>query len=326
MLQKSEWIFRAFDTPLPLCYTVVVFEVSQLIVARLDSFLALVRMRNFSRAAESLFVTQPAFSRTIAELEKEVGCQLFLRTSRPIQLTQAGEVLYRWASIIEKNLSDMEAEMALACRGIVGRLRIGYYGEPQIAILNQGIEAVKQRMPEIKWSIRRDNPAQLEKLLLQDELDAIFLHLPHAKAFDWIEYETVVPGGMCALLPSSHPLATQETVSIQELVHEPYVAFPRDVSPYAYDLEMQAFQDANAIPRVSVLVEDIEALGIMVAGGNGITLMSRASAEVLQENGLPVCAVGVAEYPRDFDLVLAWKRGTNNPYLDIFKTEICQII
>lgn len=284
----------------------------------LDGFLAVARTGNFSRAAETLFITQPALSRTIAELEQTVGCKLFLRSQRPVALTPQGEVFYRWARTIEHDLSEMEAEMSLACRGVIGRLRIGYYGEPQIAILNEGIERLKEYTPEIKWSIRRDRPSQLENLLFREEIDATFLHLPHAKAFDWMDYVTVIPCGLAALLPVGHPMAGRSVVSMTEMAEEPYVAFPREISPYAYDVEMQAFRQAGAIPRVSALVEDIEALGVMVAGGSGFTLMSRSSAEELQRNGLPVAIADVEGFTDDFDLVLAWKRGIKNPYRDAF--------
>lgn len=288
----------------------------------LQSFLTLARIGSFSRAAEALFITQPALSRTIAELEQQVGCKLFRRKSRPVEMTAEGEVFYRWACILERNLNDMKADMDLASRGVIGRLRIGYYGEPQVAILNRGIEAIKKKTPEIKWSVYREHPMRLETLLFQGEIDATFLHLPHAQAFEWMDYVSVVPGGMTALLPADHPFANRKTMSLVEIADEPYVAFPRPVSAYAYDLEMQAFHEIGAIPRVNVLVDDIEALGLMVSGGNGFTLMSQASAEELKKNGLPVAAVTIQGFEHGFDLVIAWKRGSTNPYREAF----CQAI
>ena len=86
----------------------------------LDGFLAVARTGNFSRAAETLFITQPALSRTIAELEQTVGCKLFLRSQRPVALTPQGEVFYRWARTIEHDLSEKtyDAIKAHALAGI----------------------------------------------------------------------------------------------------------------------------------------------------------------------------------------------------------------
>ena len=77
----------------------------------LQYFLALAETRSFTRAAESLFVTQPAFSRKIAELEDTMGCKLFLRNTRPIELTPAGETFLKWALRLSQDVQLMQEEM-----------------------------------------------------------------------------------------------------------------------------------------------------------------------------------------------------------------------
>ena len=80
----------------------------------LHYFLALAQTRNFTRAAEKMYVTQPAFSRKIAELEEETGCQLIVRKTRPIELTPAGEIFLKWATVLAGDLEQMEEAMARA--------------------------------------------------------------------------------------------------------------------------------------------------------------------------------------------------------------------
>lgn len=290
--------------------------ISKLTIGWLEAFLAVARTGSFTKAAESLFITQPSLSRTIAELEQREGCKLFQRDARPVTLTPAGDVLYKWACIIERDMNSMAQEMRLACHGIYGTLRIGYYGEPQIRLLNMGIENLKKRYAEARWRIHRAQPAQLEKLLWHDEIDVSFLHLPHANALDWIEHTTIIPGGLCALVPENHRFANRKSVSIQELEKEPYISFSREVSPYAYDIEMRPFHDIKAIPNVCAVVADIEEIGIMVGNGDGISLMSHSTANALRRIGLTVRCVELEGYTTGFDLVIAWKKGHHNQYID----------
>ena len=87
-------------------------------------FLQVARKRSFSQAAEELFITQQTLSASIASLEKELGCKLFVRHI-PLELTYGGELFLQYAKTFEQNYERMERDFAEIGAGVRGRLRVG---------------------------------------------------------------------------------------------------------------------------------------------------------------------------------------------------------
>jgi len=283
-------------------------------------FLALAELRNFTRAAKKLYVTQPAFSRKIAELENRVGCQLFQRHTHPIELTEAGTVYLKWAKIIAGNYAQLEAAMERARRGVPDQLRIGYNGKSHLAYVDGVLRSLNETYPGITCTTKRGKPTMLEQMLRSGDLDCIFTNLPHALKRSWMRFITIRPGGLCVLIPNTHPLARNRKVSLSDLKDETYITYPREISPDAYDFELQAFHASGFLPPSVLSVEDIEEFSIMVANGKGYALMSQTSAEQMQSK--EVKAIQVNNFETGFDLVFAWSESEKTNSI----THICNSI
>ena len=286
-------------------------------------FLALAKTRNFTRAAESLFVTQPAFSRKIAELEEELGCQLFLRKTRPIELTPAGETFLKWANRLMEDLQQMETDLEKVRQGVTGSLRIGYNGASQLPFLNAGLKAMEEHYPHIECVSRRGEPPRIEHFLAEGELDGIFTTLPHVKHFSWMDYITVRPGGIYALINAKHPLAHEKGILLSQIAPEPYVNFERHMSPDAYDFVSSAFWKAGAVRNDAVCVQDVEDIAVMVAADRGYALMSQSAAESFRSDKL--CAVPLLDFPTGYDLVFAWNRQHVSQSLMCFRSVLSSL-
>lgn len=286
-------------------------------------FLALVETRNFTRAAESMFVTQPAFSRKIAELEEELGCQLFLRKTRPIELTPAGETVLRWANRLTDDLRQMEDELNKVRLGITGTLHIGYNGASQRPFLNAALKRMEERYPHIACVSKRGEPPRIEDFLAQGELDGIFTTVPHACHLSWMDYLTVCPGGIYALLNDKHPLAHSGGVTLSQLANDPYVGFERYMSPDAFDLVASAFRQAGVTPVPGVTVQDVEDIAVMVAADHGYALMSRSAAESFQTEKLR--AVPLLDFPTGYDLVFGWHKERVSQSLLCFQSVLSSL-
>lgn len=282
----------------------------------LEYFQMLAHCLNFTNAANKLYVSQPAFSRKILNLEEELGCSLINRSMRPMTLTDEGEIIARWADRILADLDSMNEELKLTQRGSVSRLCIGYNGKTQQQKVMNLMQRVQEEFPGIQCSTQRTYPAGLEKMLYDGEVDGIFIHLPHVVNLPWAEWCTVTKGGLCALVPRNSRLFGKEEFSIRELAGERLVEFPREVSPYCYDYEMAACRDNGFAPSFGCCVTDIDEIGMMVTAGQGIALMSETSVEPLISSC--VSAAKIKEYPENFDLVFAWNRDKVSPNLKYF--------
>lgn len=115
----------------------------------LRSFLAIAREGNVTRAAASLHVTQPALSRQLAELERELGCQLLVRESRGVTLTEEGRVLRRRAEEILSLAERTEQEVGSAMRTVEGDLWIGCGESRALMSVAQVCSRISREHPKV---------------------------------------------------------------------------------------------------------------------------------------------------------------------------------
>ena len=289
----------------------------------LSYFLALAQTRNFTRAAEKMYVTQPAFSRRIADLEERMGCQLVLRKTRPVELTPAGEVFLKWALVLSRDIEQMESAMERARQGVTGQLRIGYNGSNHLHYLNAGLRALEAYAPQIECVVKRGEPPRLEQYLKDGRVDGIFTSLPHASHLNWVDYIPVEHCGITALFSSRNPLAHRQGVHMAEIADKPYVNYDRDMSPYAYDFVLAAFAASNASPNVTVCVQDVEEIAVMVAADRGFALMSDTAAHSFcASRPDQLAALPLLDYRSGFDLVFAWHKDRVDQNLLCFRNAL----
>lgn len=138
---------------------------------QLSYFVRTVELRNMTRAAESLYVAQPALSQQISLLEEDVGVQLFIRHPRGVEPTAKGEILYRQAQAI---LREVEATRVLLSRGeahIAGTVSVGMSSSTTRMLALPLIRAVRQRYPAIDLEVVDVASADLTLMVEQGRLD-----------------------------------------------------------------------------------------------------------------------------------------------------------
>lgn len=161
-------------------------------------------------------------------------------------------------------------------QGITGQVRIGYNGSTHMPYVDAGLKALEEHAPQIGCIVKRGEPPKLEQLLQEGELDGIFSNLPHVSRFDWMDYITVEPCGVTALLSAKHPLSGAQGLYLSQIAGEPYVDYERKMSPNAHDFIWEAFRRAGFTPNVAVCVQDVEEIAVMVAADPGALPSCRA--------------------------------------------------
>lgn len=185
----------------------------------LEQFVVLARMKNFTRAADELHLSQSALSRSIQKLEEQLGQPLFERKPREVVLTDLGELLLERAKEILKLVEDTFSELSDA--GKRGRIRLGAI--PTIAPyflpeLLGGFAAVN---PEISVLVQEDTTENLIKRCSHGELDLAILALPIMAKY--LEVEPLFDEELLLVLPVGHPLAEQGKITIQQVDGFPFV-------------------------------------------------------------------------------------------------------
>jgi DNA-binding transcriptional LysR family regulator len=278
-------------------------------------FVAVAERLHFGRAAEALFVSQPALSKQIRALESQLRVVLFDRDRRAVRLTEAGAALLPVARTLleqwqhgQARLADVAAEAQATLvvgmstglgRGLLPAVRARFAGAAPGARL---------QMRQVTWD---DPTGGLADVDAGTDAAFVWLPLPDPQRYRWI---TVATEPRRLLLPARHPVAAREVVAFADLLDEPFLALPASSGALRdYWLALDA-RDGHPVvvgAEIASTDETVEAL----TAGLGLCLIAAGNAELYRHDGVAVRDVtGVSPS----ELVLAWRRGDARPLLRAF--------
>jgi DNA-binding transcriptional LysR family regulator len=269
----------------------------------IQSFLLVAEDLSFRRAAERLNLDQSALSRRIKELEIRLGVALFQRTTREVRLTEAGQAFY------ERNLDLVHAlrdSISLARRtaaGLSGRLRVGYMAFAALATMPEPVRDFRAAYPDVSVELLYFRTQAQKIELSRRSLDVGFMIGPFAHAD--FHAATVLEERLIALVPSSHPLAVKDALSLSDLSGIPLVMGTMAQWDFYRQILQTLFDERGLV--LDAAYEASSTMGILglVAAGLGPTLYP-AGIGRLQPQGTRV--IPVADCDRMVQTVLAWRR------------------
>ena len=267
---------------------------------QLRSFLAIAHLGSFTKAAATLFVTQPALSMQIKALESALGEPLFERQGRTLLLTAAGQILQRQAREILAQVERTNEEIA-ALKGLAGgRLAIGTNDSYCLYLLPDLVQRFRSQYPAVELCLTNSHSTQVITWVIEGQVDFGLVTLPLANpavtAHPWLPREDVL---VCA---PDHPLSGRPTVTADELVAHPLLLL--DQGSVSRVLLEQTLKEAGLLPQIVMEVGSIEVIKRYVEIGLGISIIPRFTAEQEIQAGklhaarldwLPACSVGFVQ-------------------------------
>ncbi|WNI28431.1 LysR family transcriptional regulator [Streptomyces sp. ITFR-6] len=273
----------------------------------LSAFVAVAEELHFGRAAKRLQMAQPPLSQQIRRLEKELGVQLFERNTRSVRLTGAGESFLQPVRAVLDGLDVAVRAAKAAGRGEYGRVGIGFAGASSHGTLPRLTRAVRAAHPGIELVMTGQTYADVALARVADgSLDLGFVRLPVTQP--GVVHRVIDEEELVCALPSDHPLATRDSVSIEALAGEPFVSFPANAGSTVRDAMVGACEAAGFNPRVVQEAPDSYTIMALVAAGVGVTL-TVTSVQHIQQNGLVYRPLTGPPIRRQ--AALAWR--TDNP-------------
>jgi DNA-binding transcriptional LysR family regulator len=274
-------------------------------------FVAVAEELNFTRAAERLHLAPQAVSATVRQLEAALGVQLLERTTRKVELTDAGAVLLREARRTLRQADHAVAAVRRAAAGESGRLTIGFLSSTTHYVMPPVLRAFRDRCPGVELQAEDVTIADLVAGVRHGRLDAGITRPPLVDDGELVA-ETVLTEPVAAVLPADHPLATRRSVRLAELAGERWVLTERSTWPPWHEKYDADFRRAGFEPRVVQRGTNVQNLLALVAAGVGITRLP-LSARTLRTSG-------VAFVPLDGDAaeVVLLTRRARRPALDRF--------
>ncbi len=243
----------------------------------LKYFVAVAEELHFGRAALRLHISQPPLSQQIKSLEKELSAQLFMRSSRRVELTPAGRVLLGRARTLLALADAAADEVGRVAAGLEGTLRLGFVTPAMDGPLPGVLAKYKKSKPDVRLELKEASSlAQLEGLRAGHLDLAIIRH--HGQDMDGLVFQPFMREAYVLALPKGHDLAGQGSLGLAALDGQPFISFPRDQGPKLHDEIMAAFARAGVSPVISQEVLSKRTTLALVVAGLGLALVPTSSA------------------------------------------------
>jgi DNA-binding transcriptional LysR family regulator len=263
---------------------------------------------SFSAAADALNYTQPAVSKSIATLERELGAVLVERDCRPVRLTDAGTALVHHAGEVFAQLSSARSEIEAITQAEAGTVSVGSFGSAAAAFVVDALCEFRKRHPGVGVSLVEGMPGALTRRLRAGELDlAVVFDFPAAgeDVGDGLELHQLLDQPFDIVLHPDHRLAGRRRVRPGDLAEDDWLL--QDFGPDSPTLRLIGRMCAAAgfEPRVAFRVNDCQVILAMVAAGEGVSILPRLMVDPLHadvvvkpvEGDAPVQRVAAVRLP-----------------------------
>ncbi len=192
-----------------------------MIDTRLRVFRSVATQLSFTKAAGELFISQPAITKHIQELEKEYGVRLFDRIGNRIQLTRAGQLLLDHACKIIDAYHNLDFDMKKLSKKSEGELRIGASTTISQYVLPEMIAKFRERYPDIRLTLLSGNSYEIEEALEMGRIDLGMIE--GVKRQQQFKYTPFMDDELVAMVRVQNPLAEKDEISFNELRQVPMV-------------------------------------------------------------------------------------------------------
>jgi DNA-binding transcriptional LysR family regulator len=280
---------------------------------QLRYFVTVAQELHFGKAAERLEITQPALSKQIRVLERELDIQLFIRTKRTVKLTKAGEVFLSQA---QQLLQQAEKAIELAKRtalGEVGGLTIGFTPTATYTVLPELIGRFRVNYPQVALEMLELCTEAQVTALNQGQIDLGFLHPPiDARG---LEVYPILAEEFVAVLPKQHHLFSKQSLSLQDLAQESFILHPRSEGPFLYDEFLKICHQAGFKPQIVKEVGSHQTRICLVAAGMGITFIPKGLQTLVSQD--LVCKP-IENLSLQLEFAAVWRSFVDVPVLQKF--------
>ena len=234
-------------------------------------FIAVAEDLHFGRAAERLYITQPALSRQIRALEVELDVQLFQRTKRSVCLTIAGQTFLEEARHIIRRTEQAVSNTQRVARGEMGQLRLSFTASALRSIVPKVVSVFLDRYPDVQLTMAEHCTNDQVEAFRNCQIDVGLLYPPVDEKLLFIAPLCVE--NFVVVLPKNHPLLLQKQLTLRDLATESFILHPRYEGPNFYDQIIHLCQQAGFHPRIVQEVVNSQTRIGLVAAGIGITFV-----------------------------------------------------
>lgn len=251
-------------------------------IRQLRHFVALAETLNFRRASERLHISQPPLTASIKKLEAEIGTALFERSTHKVTLTSAGLAALESAQRAIQHAENVRRAALAGAGGEVGEVDLGFVGSAAYQVVPQLLAAFRERFPAVTLQLHESSASQLIEKVRQGTLDAALVRsLPQSRFGPGLKSILLEADHLMLALPQGHPIAGRDSLRLDDLRGEPFIAYTELVGLALRSLWNALFLEAGFEPRVEQRATQVQTMIFLVRSGIGVALVpSSASAHL----------------------------------------------
>jgi DNA-binding transcriptional LysR family regulator len=240
------------------------------------------KFKSFSRAAENLFVSQPAVSKHIRQLEQKLGMGLIRRGRGGFDLTEAGEMLFKHTHKICNNLQEIESVLDNLRKDHHGLLKIGTTESYSKCLMPKLLSGFQTYNPSIRITLEVGNSEEIEKGLLDYKNDIGLIGL--AKASSKFESVPFLKEELVLIVSPDHPLGKRKAVSLKEIEGYPFII--RAKGSTTRRILFHAYEEFDIHPSLLIEAGSSEFIKQWVSEGKGVSVIVKRLGEDEERRGM----------------------------------------
>ena len=283
---------------------------------QIEYFLTVARNLSFTKSADELYVTQPAVSRQISTLEKELGVPLFDRTNKSTSLTEAGKIYVKFFLEFQERLKDVKRQTRIINEERTGTIRLGCLeGWDITGFFPEVLETFRKDYPNVQVILECFSIRGLVHALKTDAIDVAMSIDVTLLNIEGTNYEILTSIPRIILYSRQHPLAKKECVSPKDFANETFFVLSSEEASYAAELVRGYLRPFGFEPKITT-VRNIESMNACVHNGMGVEISDWwSSAKNMQD--FKYIPIG-SRHP----IALVWKQKNSNEAIRVLANEM----
>jgi DNA-binding transcriptional LysR family regulator len=287
---------------------------------QLRYFLAVGEEQHYGRAAKRLRVAQPALSRQIQSLEKEIGFKLFERLPRGVKISAAGKLFLQDARLILNDLNDATASAKRIASGQSGILRVGFVESISWhGIVPDSFKRFREQVPDAELRLKPLSSLEQVAAIKSDSLDVGFA-VESANHDNQLAQSRVSMVQLLLAVPRGHKFTKVKDLRLKNLIDAPFIWYPRRLFPAIIDgLMAECVRGGLSNPRIVQEAEDESMLLGLVACRLGVAFVSSDSRWRCPPG---VTLLPVSDLNFQIPFALMWRKENKSPLLVKFRADV----
>lgn len=283
---------------------------NQIEFRHLRYFMAVAEELHFRKAAEKLFITQPALSRQIQQLEEAVGAVLLIRDRRKAALTKSGEYFLEEARFLLNHLDFVQQTVTHLESGDEGELRIGFVGSAMQSVIPLLLKQISRKTPKIHTVLTELPIYEQTDRIRNDELDLGFIRTMRLP--EGLVKLDVFEENFCLVLPASHPVDKHNFKNVSDLKDEHFILFSSQYSHGYFEKILSIFEDQGFTPKVAHESVHANTIFRLVENELGIGIVP---SSLKRGFNMEIKFIELDTIPQRTTLSAIWKKESRNPLL-----------